>query len=187
MKYSRFLDLFDVEVEGLSSAVSSGARLMPGRERALVITGIRGAVFVRGMRFGIGWCTSLALPRFLSQSRNGGAVLSFSEFDFTWICLINYRLAIFVSANLVAESWRQTFLESLVNLLIVDVDVRAKEELYLQLLPTLPAIMLCLSKNLIPLLYINFSKIFENHERTEILTQDKITCFLFWKLDRNIE
>ena len=40
--------------------------------------------------------------------------------------------------------------------------------LYLQLLPRLPPIMLCLSKNLIPLLYINFSKSFENHGRTEI-------------------
>ena len=50
--------------------------------------------------------------------------------------------------------------------------------LYLQLLPRLPPIMLCLSKNLIPLLYINFSKIFENHGRTEILTPDEITGFL---------
>ena len=38
--------------------------------------------------------------------------------------------------------------------------------------------MLWLSKNLLPLLYKNFSKIFENHGRTEILTHDEITCFL---------
>ena len=53
--------------------------------------------------------------------------------------------------------------------------------LYRQLLSRRSLIMLYLSKNVIPLLYINFSKIFENHRRTEILTQDKITCFRILK------
>ena len=53
--------------------------------------------------------------------------------------------------------------------------------LYRQLLSRLSLTMLCLSKNVMPLLYMNFSKIFENHRRTEILTQDKITCFRIFK------
>ena len=49
--------------------------------------------------------------------------------------------------------------------------------LYSQLLSRLSLIMLCISKNLIPPLHINSSKIFEKHGRTKILTKDEITCF----------
>ena len=79
----------------------------------------------------------------------------------------------------------RVYYDSLCQMLLRDLKTYPWRILYLQLLSRLSLIMLCLSKNLIPLLYINFSKIFENHGRTEILTQDEITCFHinFCKLD----
>ena len=71
----------------------------------------------------------------------------------------------------------RVYYDSLCQMLLRDLKTYPWRILYLQLLSRLSLIMLCLSKNLIPLLYINFSKIFENHGKTEILTQDEITCF----------
>ena len=86
---------------------------------------------------------------------------------------IQVQLLLYQSAHVCVR----VYYDSLCQMLLRDLKTYPWCILYSQLLSRLYLIMLCLSKNLIPLLYINFSKIFENHGKTEILTQDEITCF----------
>ena len=90
---------------------------------------------------------------------------------------IQVQLLLYQSAHVCVR----VYYDSLCQMLLRDLKTYPWCILYSQLLSRLYLIMLCLSKNLIPLLYINFSKIFENHGKTEILTQDEITCFhILW-------
>ena len=86
---------------------------------------------------------------------------------------IQVQLLLYQSAHVCVK----VYYDSLCQMLLRDLKTYPWCILYSQLLSRLYLIMLCLSKNLIPLLYINFSKIFESHGKTEILTQDEITCF----------